>query len=146
MCATKKTRNRRRGTATIEMVFMLPLLLTVGLIGTDFGRFAHTQIAVTNAARVAAGFGSMHRVTPATLPLWQAAVRRAAVDDLTGNGWFDAGEMVMPPPTFVDEANGLRRVEVTVSYPFQTLINWPFIPGYNEPFPLHSTTVMRMVY
>ncbi len=81
---------RRRGSATIELSIMLPLLITVGVIATDFGRFAHTHIAVTNAARAGAGFGSMHRVTPTTLPLWRAAIRQAVEIEMANNAWFDA--------------------------------------------------------
>ena len=141
----QKTANRRRGSATIELSIMLPLLITVGLIGTDFGRFAHHQIAVTNASRVAAGFAGAHRVTPATQATWQALVRQAAVEEMTSNGWFQAGDLVVPPATVVDEGNGVQRVEVTVTYPFDTLVNWPFLPGYNDPFQLNSTTVMRVI-
>ncbi len=39
----------------------------------------------------------------------------------------------------------MSRVEVTVSYPFQTLINWPFLPGYNDPLIITRTVAMRLV-
>lgn len=137
---------RHRGSATLELAVMLPLLMTIGLISVDFGRFAHTHIAVTNAARAGAGLGSMHRVTPSTQPIWEAAIRLAVENELANNGWFDAQQLTMnPAPQSIVEANGMSRVQVTVSYPFQTLINWPFLPGYNDPFILTRTVVMRLV-
>ena len=115
------------------------------LLTVDFGRFCHSFIAVNNAARAGGSIASFHPVTPASKPLWDAAIRQAVENELEGNAWFDASKLTMPPPNVIDEGNGLRRVEVDVTYPFQTLINWPLLPGYNDPVNLRRVVVMRMV-
>jgi hypothetical protein len=115
------------------------------LLTVDFGRFAHTFIAVNNAARAGAGIGSFNNTTPTSKPLWDAAIQQAVEDELATNPWFDPGELVVAVPVLIDEGNGLRRVEVDVTYPFQTLINWPFLPGYNDPVNLRRVVVMRIV-
>lgn len=124
---------------------LLPLLTTIALLCVDYGRFAHSYIAVTNAAREGATVGAFNPVTPTTRPLWEAAIRRAVEDELDDNSWFDPSQLTMATPRSVDEGNGLRRVEVDVSYAFQTLINWPFLPGYNRPYALRRIVVMRAV-
>ena len=149
MSRTLVNARRRRGSATLEMAIMLPLLLMVGLISVDFGRFANSHIAVTNAARAGAGLGSMNRVTPATQPIWEAAIRVAVETELAGNWFYDdpeSGDLTMnPAPVSIDEGNGFSRIEVTVSYPFTTIVNWPFLPGYNDPLILTKTVAMRLV-
>lgn len=139
---------RRRGSATLEFALLLPVLMTLGLLCVDFGRFAHTYIAVTNAARTAAGHGAANPFTTATRPTWEAQVRQAAIDELASqdplvNRWFDPQYLVMPAPETFDEGNGFWRVRVDVGYPFSTLINWPFLPGYNEPIILRRVVSMR---
>jgi Flp pilus assembly protein TadG len=130
---------------TLEFVFLLPVLLSLMLLTVDFGRFAHTYIAVSNAARAGASVASFNSATPASKPLWDAAIQQAVADELATNTWFDAGDLVVATPTIIDEGNGLRRVQVDVTYPFQTLINWPFLPGYSDPVDLRHVVVMRMV-
>jgi Flp pilus assembly protein TadG len=142
----KAISRRRHGSSTLELAVMLPILVTVGLICVDFGRFARTHIAVTNAARAAAGFGSMHPYSAASQPIWEASVRQAAENELAGVAWFDPALMQMDPaPAAFNEPNGLRRVEVTVTYPFETIVNWPVLPDYNETMVMRRTVVMRMV-
>lgn len=127
----------------MEFAILLPVLLTLALLCVDFGRFAHCYIAVTNAARAGAGYGSVNPYTAATKPVWDARVRQAVVDELDENSWFQLDELVMPTPEAINEGNGFWRVPVDVTYPFETLINWPFLPGYNEPVMLRRVVVMR---
>jgi hypothetical protein len=118
------------------------------LLCVDLGRFAQTYIAVTNAARAGAGVASSNPVTPLTKPLWDMAVRDAVEDELTegdGSERFDLNLLTIDPPLIIDEGGGLRRVRIEVSYPFQTLINWPFLPGYNDTLTLRKVVVMRSI-
>jgi Flp pilus assembly protein TadG len=116
----------RRAVAAAELAVTLPLLVI--LIGgcIDFGRFSHVNITVTNAARAGAEFGSTHPCTPATLPLWQEQVQQAVVDEMTGLDRFDPTllTVTITRVTVGDQP----RVEVDVSYPFQTIGDWPGIP------------------
>jgi Flp pilus assembly protein TadG len=146
--ASKRTRRgatTRRGSTTVEFAILLPLLFTIGLICVDYGRFAHWYIAVTNAARTGAGWGANHPTTDVTKVLWDAGVRSAVEDELATNKWFDAGNLSIPVSEVLDDGSGLRRVRVQVQYPFNTLINWPFLPGYNDTVDLKRTVVMRLV-
>jgi Flp pilus assembly protein TadG len=137
--------SRRRGSITLEFVVLLPVLVSLMLLTVDFGRFAHTYIAVSNAARAGASIGSFSAATPASKPLWDAAIQQAVTDEFATNTWFDAADLVVAAPLLIDEGNGLRRVQVDVTYPFQTLINWPFLPGYSDPVDLRHVVVMRLV-
>jgi hypothetical protein len=64
-------------------------------------------------------------------------------DEMAANTWFNANDLVMPSPIATDDGGGMRRISVDVSYPFQTLINWPFLPGYNDQRMLRRVVVMR---
>jgi Flp pilus assembly protein TadG len=136
---------KRKGSATLEFAVLSPLLLTLALLCIDFGRFAHTYIAVVNAAREGAAFASSHRVTPASQTAWETGVRTAVEEEMETNGWYDNAELQVPPPVAVDEGNGLWRVTVEVRYTFRTMIHWPYLPGYNEPLQLRKVVVMRSI-
>ena len=66
-------------------------------------------------------------------------------DEMETNPWFDPADLVVASPQLIDEGNGLRRVRVEISYPFQTVINWPFLPGYNDTFQIRGMVVMRAI-
>lgn len=132
---------RLRGSSTLELAIALPLLMSIMLLAVDLGRFAHHHIAVTNAARAGAYYGSFHPV--GNKAAWDADIRQAVEDEMAANTWFNANDLVMPPPLATDDGGGLRRISVDVSYPFQTLINWPFLPGYNDSRMLRRVVVMR---
>ena len=46
--------SRRSGAVAVELALILPLLVLIVLGAVDFGRFANTYIAVTNACRAGA--------------------------------------------------------------------------------------------
>lgn len=136
-------RTKRRGSATVEFAVLLPILITIGLLCVDFGRFAHVYIAVTNAAGAGAALGSLTPVTPTSKPTWDADIRQVIEHELAGNAWFRAEDLVIPEPEVTDENNLMRLVRVEVQYPFQTLVTWSFLPGYNDPLILSRVVVMR---
>ena len=146
---TDNKKRRRRGSITLEFAILLPVLLTLVVLCVDFGRFTHSFIAVTNAARAGAGYGSLHPVTPATRPAWNAAVEQAVINELSGNGWFDEqpSDLTISTPEVIDEGNGLIRVRVEVTFQFRTFLNWPLLPDFDEdnPIPLRRAVVMRMI-
>ncbi len=141
----RKSRNkRRRGVAAVELALILIPLMTFVLAAIDFGRFAHGYIAVTNAARVGAGFASMHGVTTTTRPVWELRTREAVLTELgdTFGADFDEEDVTMPPPVISVDPDGLRRVRVEVSYPFETLVNWL---GMWQNITLRRTVEMRFI-
>ena len=117
----------RPAVAAAEMAIVLPLLglLIVGCI--DFGRFAHVSITVTNAARAGAEVGSMNAYTVSTADLWEEKVRQAAVDEMAKMDRFDSTRLTVTVIRVTDD--DYPRVVVEVTYPFETLVEWPGLPG-----------------
>lgn len=134
-------RPNRRAAAAVEFAIILPLLMTIFLGATDFGRVSYSTIAIANAARSGAAFASMNPVDSATLGAWTAGVNQAVVDELSQSTAFDPSKVVVVI-TRVTESGGLRRVEVQVTYPFTTIVNWPMIPS---SFDLRQTVAMRCI-
>lgn len=129
-------RKKRKAAVLIEFAIMLPIFMTIVLGCVDFGRYAFLYIAVTNAARAGAGEATIVRTptSPATIANWNAAIRKAALDEMMGNTGLTRAEtdslLVVPSPTVTnDAAFNMNRVRIQVSYPFQMLVSWPFIPN-----------------
>ena len=129
----------RRGTAAVEFVIVLPLLITVLLGVSDFGRFSYSAIALANCARSGAGYAMMQPNNSGNPTAWQAAVRQAAVDELSQSTVFDTSKLTIAATSTAD-SDGLRRVSVTAAYPFETLVTWPHVP---HSLYLKHTIVMR---
>jgi Flp pilus assembly protein TadG len=139
-----RRRSVRRGAAIVELAVILPVLLTIALLCVDFGRFAYCYIAVTNAARAGAAYGSSHALVGTSDPVWAAAVQAAVTDDFSQNKWYQASKLTVDQPVVTrDATTGNWWVQVNVQYSFQTLIHWPFLPGYSSPVALHRRVVMR---
>ena len=139
---------QRQGAAALEFALVLPLLLLM-MIGTiDFGRFAHSLIAVTNASRAGAGFASLHPTTKATLAGWQAKVRATVLAELaqtlqsTGLVANDVTISVPAPATVGNGASARKSVSVTVTIPFRNIVSWPLLP---QNVTLTRTTVFRAI-
>lgn len=143
----RTSRGRRVGSATVEMAIILPILLTLGFITCDFGRFAYYHIAVTNAVRAGAAYGAMHPVSDATKDAWDAAITAAVRSEMSANtSWYEEDHLAVGVPTVEDDGGlGLRRVTVSATYSFQTIVPWPFLPGYSDAKSLRRTVAMRMI-
>jgi Flp pilus assembly protein TadG len=114
--------------AAVEFAVILPLLVTLVLGCIDFGRFPHTYMAVTNAARAGAWTGIIRSYSVATWPALQTAVRQAVEEEMANLGNYDASLLTVTTTTTVD-SDGARRLSVEVGYTFRTLITWPGIPA-----------------
>jgi Flp pilus assembly protein TadG len=139
-----RLRRGRGGTAAVELAIILPLLITIVLGCIDFGRFASTYIAVTNAAREGASFGSMNPVTSVTQAAWDQAIRDLVVAEM-GSLYDPARAADLQVSAQVVEeggASGEKRVSVTVSYVFQTAVGWPLLP---QNVTLTRTVQMRVI-
>jgi Flp pilus assembly protein TadG len=129
MCLPRAYRRRkRRGAALVEYAISLPLLVGIVFGCVDFGRCLYSYIAVTNAARAGAAVASVNSFTPETYPGWEQMVRDAVVAELEGIPGFDEAELQIPPPVVTVDEDRLRRFKLEVSYPFETLVDWPFFP------------------
>jgi len=122
------TRNARRGVAAAELAYIAPVLLLLVLGCVDFGRYAYTNIALTNATRSGAGYGAVSPYTTATYSNWQAQARQEVIDEMSQVYGYDGSKLTVIAEA-VTESGGLWRAEVTASYPFQPLIPWPGIPS-----------------
>jgi Flp pilus assembly protein TadG len=132
-------RGRRRGAAATELALILPLLVTLVLAAVDYGRFVSLYISLANAARAGAQYGAMNNFSSSTQSTWTGNVQAAAVNEISGqySGFSSSNVTVTPSATF--DANGVRNVTVTATYPFTTLINWQWT-GLGLP---HTMTISQ---
>jgi Flp pilus assembly protein TadG len=126
--AHRRRRPRRHGVVAAEMALTIPILLLFGLAGADFGRVAHFQQIVSNAARTAAETGATRQFTDLTQADWEAEVRQAALEELQSIAGFDEDNLEYSLTTSTD-ADGITRLEVSVAYPFRTAVAWPGLPA-----------------
>lgn len=131
------TRRPRRGAAAVEFALILPVLMLLVLGAVDFGRFAYNYIAVTNAARAGASHGIMNSYSPTGRAAWEGAILAAAREEMNQQTGYEAGGLTVQVVTPTPDANGLRRVEVTVRHPFRMITTWPLLPS--------SVTLQRRV-
>jgi len=119
----------RRGVAKLELALILPTLMLVALGAVDFGRFAARAVAVHAGARAGAGYGIVNPYTSTTQATWTANLNQAVTDEMQSmfDSRFGASSLVITAVKTNDAGNAWR-VRVTVSFPFQTVINWPKIP------------------
>ncbi len=110
----------RPATAAVELAVLLPFLAFLFVIGIDFARVFYFSITVTNAARNGASYGSQD----ATHAADTAGIQAAALADATN---------LRPAPavssTAATDADGNPCVQVTVTYTFQSITNFPGVPG-----------------
>jgi Flp pilus assembly protein TadG len=120
-----RPRARRPATATVELALLVAPLFLVFLMAADYSRiFYHAQV-VTNCARNGALYGCgdpTHSVDG---------------DGISAAALADALDL-SPAPTITSttgsDADG-NYVEVTATYTFRTVVNYPVIPA--------STTITR---
>jgi len=112
----------REGVAAVEFAILLPFLAFMFVVAVDWCRVFYYSITVTNCARNGALYASD--------PIGQAASPYTSVTDAA---LADASNL-SPTPTVSShtdaDSNG-SYVEVTVSYHFQTLTNFPGVPSSN---------------
>lgn len=131
---------RRRGASAIEFAIVLPVMAAV-LAGTaDYGRFAATSIAVCNASRAGAGYGCIHPWDDYTTESFMSTCRSKVEEEFSAVPGFDPQQLQIQ--IFSEGMWPHNRVRVAVSYPFETVINWGFIPS---SVPVSRTTVLPMV-
>ena len=140
-CPRRVAASMRRGLAALEFAIVLPILITILLGATDFGRFSHSRIAIVNAARCGAAYASLNPYDSTNQAAWKAGVKKAVTDELSESAAFDPAELTVTSDVVFD-SGGLRRISVKASYPFETLVNWPLLPSTLD---LQETVVMRGV-
>ncbi|HXG12068.1 MAG TPA: TadE/TadG family type IV pilus assembly protein [Gemmataceae bacterium] len=123
---------RRRGATAVELAILLPFLAFILVAAVDFARVYYHYLTITNCARCGALYGSRDPKHAAD----EAGIKAAALADAAN---------LSPIPevasrTGTDPA-GHPCIEVTVTYPFQTVTKYPGIPS---SITLKSTVQMRI--
>lgn len=129
-------RPSRSGVAATEFALVLPLLLLLTFAGTDFGRALHAHIALSNACRAGAEYGSRNPYSPTDIDDWESRIRQAVDEELSNTPAIDPDKLDIDIDVEVD-SDDLFRVSVEATYPFTTLVSWPGIP--------HEVTLHRRV-
>lgn len=119
---------RAHGVAATELALTLPIVLLFAFASADFGRIAHCDQIVSNAARSGAESGATHKFTDFTRPDWEADVRQAVIDEMTNIDGFDESKLEYELSTSFD-SDGLVKIVVEVGYPFRTVVTWPGLPA-----------------
>jgi TadE-like protein len=118
----------RNGTAATEFAICIPLLLLMALACADFGRVAFFYEVVCNAARTGAETGATHKFTPFTENAWKNGVYESAFSEMQNIPKFNASDFIYDLSTTIDSDN-LAQIDVSVSYPFRTVVSWPGLPS-----------------
>jgi Flp pilus assembly protein TadG len=127
-------RHVRRGAAATELALLLPLLGGLFLVSFDFARLYYHYSIVSNCARN----GALYASDP-------VAAAESKYNSVTAAAQADANPDLNPLPTVTStsgtDSAGDPYVEVTVTYPFQTISNYPGLPN---PINLSRTVRMRL--
>lgn len=124
----KPKRVARRAAVALEFAIVLPLAISFVIIGADFGRAVHHQIALTNACRVGAEYAASHPYTPLDDAGWKAAVEQVLVEEVENNSAIDP-LAIEAEASVVNHADNTYTVTVELTYPFETIVNWPATPS-----------------
>jgi Flp pilus assembly protein TadG len=125
------SRLKRCGSSAVELALLLPLLGLLFLFTIDFARLYYHYSIVTNCARNGALYASDPRA-PVESPYPNVtAAALADASDLTP-------QPTVSPPTYSSDGS---TVQVTVTYPFTTISNYPGLPN---PINLTRTVQMRV--
>ena len=116
MQPVQKTAGPRSGSAAVELALVLPLLCFLFVISIDYARVFYFTMTVTNCARSGAIYGSQNPTTAKDKTGIEAAARKDA-------GNLDASKLKVDSAP--DSDSNPTYVDVTVTYPFGTISNWP---------------------
>jgi Flp pilus assembly protein TadG len=145
-----RPRAERRAVAAVELALLLPFLAFMFIIVVDWARIFYYSIAVTNCARNGAMYKARQQSATTTDGTYTDdglinLYLNASPDPVTAAALADASDL-SPTPT-VSSTTGSDTygsyVEVTVSYPFQTVANFAFL-NFLVPSSTNVTSTCRM--
>jgi Flp pilus assembly protein TadG len=129
---TRCREGRRAGAALVELSLLLPVLIVLLLAAMDYSRVFYASIVVSNCARNGALYASDPNIANRTqYSTILDAVQADAVD--LNSALLQVTEIEGT------DATGYAWAEVTVTYPFDTVVNYPGIPSH-----LDITRTIRM--
>ena len=119
----------RRGIASVEMAILLPFLAFIFLVTVDYARVYYQAVVLEDSARAGAVYGGQDATHAADTTAIKNAVLANATD-------------LNPAPTVSSttgtDASGNPYVEVTATWTFKAVTNFPGIPN-----PIVLTRVVR---
>jgi len=140
-------RHPQRGQSMVEVAVVAPVLVLLLLAAADFGRIFYTNVALNNAVRAGAQYGSQSRVTAANA----TGIRNAVTTDasnITLSGTpsvsqctcISGSNVAVCTSTYPCSDNpGATFVTVTASATFKTIAH---IPGVASSTTMTSTAIM----
>lgn len=123
-----------RGQSMAELAVSIPLLALLLLAGMDFGRMFYQSVAVDNAARAGAQYGSQTVITAANLAGMEAAAKADGtnIPNLTVTASQCTCEtsttVAACPSSYCSNDPSATFVEVDTQTVFTTLVKYPGIP------------------
>jgi Flp pilus assembly protein TadG len=128
-----RRKTERRAGAAVEFAALLPFLIFLAVIGTDWARLFYYTIAIESAAR--------------TGVLWAADTTSQSESPFTNvtDAALSACPNLSPTPTVTsvsETVDGRPGVRVTVNVQFTTITNLPGVPKTEN---LVRTVVMRNI-
>jgi Flp pilus assembly protein TadG len=128
----------RRGLAAAEFALLLPLICFLLVATADYARVFYYAATLDNCARNGALYGCRSKYDPQSP---YATLQAAALADATN---------VQPAPAISSttgvDTNGQAFIQVTASYPFQTLVNYQWLSNmFNLQIP-HVVNLQRSVW
>ena len=150
LCRTRKRRRRSRpGVAAVEFAVLLPFIAFMFVIAIDWARIFYYSIAVRNCARNGALYMSQQQSAATTSSPYTDSgyvnLYANATNPVTAAALADASDLT-PTPTVTSTTGSDtygRYVEVTVSYPFQTVANFS-VGNFLVPSSTNVTRTIRM--
>jgi Flp pilus assembly protein TadG len=130
----ERRRSRRAGVAVLELAILLPLIVFLFVVAVDYSRIFYFSLTLTNCARNGAIYGS--DPTAAAILSPYTSIEQAALADATNL----TPQPAMSSKTDTDD-NGNTYIEVTATYQFQSLTQYPGIPNTVD---LSQTVRMRI--
>lgn len=128
----RQTQRPRRAVAAAELAVLLPLLSFLLVIGVDFARIFYHSLTITNCARS----GAMYATSDPSHATDTTGIQTAALADASN---------LQPTPTVsstsTKDSQGNPCVQVTVTYQFSTITNYP---GISNPVVISRTVQMRV--
>jgi Flp pilus assembly protein TadG len=148
----KREREKRAGTATLELALLLPLLLLIALGAIDFGRVFYMSVEVANAARAGVQYGAQSTVTSQDYTGMENAAKNDAPDiagqmTATATRWCEcAGSSTTftctsTPCSLSVPTTPEIYVQVNTQATFNTMVKYPGIP---TTITLSKQAIMRV--
>ena len=120
--------HKRRGQSLVEFALVLPLLVLIVFGVLDLGRAFYALITITNAAREGARYGITNLDLSHGMSLGERDLIISGTKDEIANTDFaiDKTKLVVNPTCDPDPCAPGGALKVTVTYPFNSIINTVF--------------------